>query len=273
MQTVENTLSKLKLNTVCREANCPNSSECYSRKTATFMILGTNCTRNCRFCNVRHGNPAPPQPEEPGNVAQAIKELELKYVVVTSVTRDDLPDGGDGHFAKTVHEIRQISRGTLIEILIPDFKGDPKALKTVAEAKPDVISHNMETIQKLYPEVRPQAEYARSLELLGKIKTLCPDIRTKSGFMVGLGETKEQVIKLLGDLREVSCELLTIGQYLAPTKQHYPVQEYIEPTMFDEYKTIAKEMGFAHVASAPLVRSSYQAAAAFDQPPPCPPSY
>jgi len=259
VETVGKILNDFNLNTVCREANCPNCSECFSRKTATFLILGTNCTRNCRFCNVRNAPPSDPGIDEPKNVALATEKLGLKYVVVTSVTRDDLPDGGAGHFAKTISEIRLAAPETVIEVLIPDLGGNVDALKAVVDAAPDVISHNMETVRPLYPDVRPEAQYDRSLLLLKNIKRLDPGIRSKSGFMVGLGETKAQVSQLLDDLREASCEILTIGQYLAPSKLHYPVKEYIEPALFEEYGDIARSKGFNFVASAPLVRSSYHA--------------
>jgi len=263
LATVEEILTRLRLNTVCREADCPNYMECFSRKTATFMILGTNCTRDCRFCNVHNDLPEIPDPDEPIKIALAIKELELKYVVVTSVTRDDLPDGGAGHFAKVILEVRRASPETVIEVLIPDFKGNLDALKIVTDASPDVISHNMETVEPLYAAVRPQAGYARSLNLLKNIKLLNPNIHSKSGIMVGLGETKEDVHKLFDDLRENCCEFLTIGQYLAPSKQHIPVAEYIEPCLFEEYGETARQKGFEFVASAPFVRSSYNASEAF----------
>jgi lipoic acid synthetase len=259
MEAVEQILENLNLNTVCREANCPNYMECFSRKTATFMILGTACTRDCRFCNVRHGEPLPPDPEEPQNVARAVKELGLQYVVITSVTRDDLPDGGAEHFAEVISAIKEYAPETAIEVLIPDFKGDLSALKTITDASPTVISHNMEAVKSLYSDVRPQAEYRRSLNVLKNIKELNPKIRSKSGIMVGLGETREQVYELFDDLREACCEFLTIGQYLAPTKEHLQVQEYIEPSAFEEYKTAATQKGFEFVASAPFVRSSYHA--------------
>ncbi|MDR0654661.1 MAG: lipoyl synthase, partial [Synergistaceae bacterium] len=218
VETVEKLISELGLNTVCREAMCPNYGECFSSLTATFMILGRNCTRNCRFCNVTSAEPSPVDTEEPLNVARGTSRLGLRYAVITSVTRDDLPDGGAAHFAETIKAIRAESPNTAIEVLIPDFRGDYDALKTVADAGPDVISHNMETVAALYAEVRPEAEYNRSLELLGRIKKLNAAIRSKSGIMVGLGETREQVLELFGDLRKQGCELLTIGQYLAPSK-------------------------------------------------------
>ena len=252
---VEEILKRLDLNTVCREAKCPNSMECFSRKTATFMILGTACTRNCSFCNVDFGPPQLVKKDEPDNIAQAVKKLGLQYVVITSVTRDDLPDGGAKHFARVIHAIHNTSPVTAVEVLIPDFNF--RSLEIVAGAGPEVIGHNMETVESLYPLVRPQAEYRRSLDLLRNIKAM--NIRSKTGIMLGLGETKEQVFALIDDLREVGCDILTIGQYLAPSKSHFPVQKYIEPEQFDEYKKTAEEKGFIHVSSAPFVRSSYNA--------------
>jgi lipoic acid synthetase len=259
VEAVEKLIRELGLNTVCREAMCPNYGECFSSLTATFMILGRNCTRNCRFCNVTSAEPSPVDPDEPLSVARGVARLGLRYAVITSVTRDDLPDGGAAHFAGTVRAIRAASPNTVIEVLIPDFRGDYDALKTVADAGPDVISHNMETVASLYSEVRPEAEYDRSLNLLGRIKSLNGTIRSKSGVMAGLGETRGQMLELFGDLRKQGCELLTIGQYLAPSKLHRPVAEYVTPEMFEEYGRIAGEMGFAFVASAPFVRSSYKA--------------
>jgi len=261
-EIVEQTLRRLNLNTVCREANCPNYSECFSRKTATFMIMGTNCTRSCRFCNVRNGKPQDLDPEEPKNIACAVKELGLKYVVITSVTRDDLPDGGAGHFSKVISEIKQASPGVAIETLVPDFMGNIRSVDTVAKASPTVISHNMETVKSLYSKVRPQAKYTRSLNVLQSVKQSNRRVHLKSGIMLGFGETKEQVYELFEDLRNVGCEFLTIGQYLAPSKNHFPVQEYVEPSRFKEYGAQAKAMGFDFVASAPLVRSSYNASEA-----------
>ena len=258
-EAVAGVLQALNLNIVCNEAACPNHMECFSRKTATFMILGTACTRNCRFCNVRNEPPKPIDIDEPKRIAQAVRELDMRYVVITSVTRDDLPDGGAAHFADVISSIRANSPTTAIEVLIPDFGGDIAALKTAADALPNVISHNMETVSKLYSAVRPQADYMRSLELLANIKKLNPAIHSKSGIMLGLGETEAQVYELFDDLRNVGCEFLTIGQYLAPTREHLPVFEYIEPYRFEEYGKIAREKGFSFVASAPLVRSSYHA--------------
>jgi len=258
-EVVEQTLRRLNLNTVCKEANCPNYSECFSRKTATFMILGTNCTRKCRFCNVRNGQPQHLDPEEPKNIARAVKELELMYVVITSVARDDLPDGGAEHFSIVISEIKHAVPGVAIETLVPDFMGNIRSIETVAKASPNVISHNMETVKSLYSKVRPQADYNCSLKVLLRIKQSNQKVHSKSGIMLGFGETEEQVYELFKDLRSVGCEFLTIGQYLAPSKKHFPVQEYVHPSQFEEYGAQAKAMGFDFVASAPLVRSSYNA--------------
>ena len=256
---VNNMLDSLGLNTVCKEAICPNQSECYENKTATFMILGVNCTRNCRFCNVEYKLPQGIDSKEPEKIGLATKELGLDYIVVTSVTRDDLPDGGAGQFMATIHALRKYCPETKVEVLIPDFKGDLKALQEVAVARPDVISHNVETVPALYQQVRPEAIYTRSLKIIEEVKKLNNTIYSKSGLMVGLGETKEQVIQVMEDLRRVNCDFLTIGQYLAPSKKHYPVAEYIHPELFEEYKEIALKREFQHVASGPFVRSSYYA--------------
>lgn len=256
---VEKMLARLSLHTVCEEANCPNLMECYNRKTATFMILGKVCTRNCTFCNVEKGLTQTVDPDEPLHVAQAVQELGLKHVVITSVTRDDLPDGGAGHYADVIREIRGLETDVVIEVLIPDFQGSRLSLIKVVEAKPDIINHNVETVPRLYPEVRPQAVYDRSLTLLEEVKTMDPDILTKSGIMVGLGETEDEVIRTLQDLREHGCDILTIGQYLAPSQRHHPIVEYIHPDIFEKYKKISEEMGFKYTASGPLVRSSYMA--------------
>ena len=256
---VNNMLNLLGLNTVCKEAICPNQSECYENKTATFMILGTSCTRNCRFCNVEHRSPQAVDAKEPEKIGLATKELGLDYIVITSVTRDDLPDGGAGQFVATIHALRKYCPETKVEVLIPDFKGDLKALKKVAVARPDVISHNLETVPALYQQVRPEAIYTRSLNIIEEVKKMNNTIYSKSSLMVGLGETKEQVIQVMEDLRGVNCDFLTIGQYLAPSKKHYPVAEYIHPEIFEEYKEIALKKRFKHVASGPFVRSSYHA--------------
>lgn len=252
-------LDRLTLHTVCEEADCPNLGECFSRRTATFMILGRFCTRNCTFCNVQKCKPTPVDPDEPAHVAQAVKELNLRHVVITSVTRDDLPDGGAGHFARVIGEIRKLDGEVAVEVLIPDFRGDKNALAAVVEAGPKIINHNVETVPRLYPEVRPMAVYRRSLELLADVKRMDAGMLTKSGIMVGLGEREDEVIELFGDLREAGCDLLTVGQYLAPSKSHHHVVEYIHPDVFEKYREKALEMGFLHVASAPLVRSSYLA--------------
>jgi lipoic acid synthetase len=252
-------LRQLDLNTVCREADCPNCLECYAAKTATFMILGTKCTRNCTFCNVTCGSPDAPDPLEPEHVAEAVARLGLRYAVITSVTRDDLPDGGARHFAETITAVRRREPKTAVEVLIPDFRGDDAALLTVADASPDVISHNMETVRTLYPEVRPQADYTRSLNLIKNIRRMNPNIKSKSGIMLGLGETKEQVCEAFGDLIDAECAFLTVGQYLAPSPAHYAVREYVRPEVFEEYKMIADKLGFEFTASAPFVRSSYRA--------------
>ncbi|MDR3121751.1 MAG: lipoyl synthase [Clostridiales bacterium] len=264
-QLVEDTLAGLRLNTVCREAGCPNSGECFARGTATFLILGDVCTRDCRFCAVRGGAPSAPDAEEPERVARAVAALGLRHAVVTSVTRDDLPDGGARFFAATVAAVRQTSPAARIELLIPDFAGDRAALAAVAAAGPDVIGHNMETVAALYADVRPQADYRRSLSLLSGLAGMNGGIRRKSGFMLGLGESRAQVLALMEDLRAAGCELLTIGQYLAPTRAHLPVVEYVRPDVFSEYGDIAKSMGFLGVQSAPFVRSSYRAESAFER--------
>ncbi|WML37052.1 lipoyl synthase [Clostridium sp. OS1-26] len=262
-EDVHEVLKKYSLNTVCTEANCPNRMECYNKRTATFMILGKNCTRNCTFCNVTKKEPEAVDVNEPVHVAKAVEKLNLKHAVITSVTRDDLEDGGSAHFAEVIKEIRKLNKGVTIEVLIPDFNGDEQALKNVVVAKPDVINHNVETAPSLYKKVRPMAIYKRSLELLANVKNIDNSILTKSGFMLGLGETEEDVIGILKDLRDVKCDIVTIGQYLAPSSKHHPIIEYVHPDIFKKYETIGLEMGFKHVASAPLVRSSYHAEEVF----------
>ena len=256
---VEEILKRLSLHTVCEEANCPNMGECFSRSTATFMILGNFCTRDCTFCNVQKNEPQAVDPTEPIRVAKAVRELNLKHIVITSVTRDDLPDGGAGHFAKVIESIKELDKNVVVEVLIPDFQGSLEALSKVAEAKPEIINHNVETVPHLYSEVRPMAVYARSLELLRNVKALDGNIYSKSGIMVGLGETEHEVLDVFRDLRDVGCDFLTIGQYLAPSKKHHPVVEYIHPDLFQRYKEQALNIGFKYVASGPLVRSSYLA--------------
>lgn len=258
-EKVRGLVSRGRLHTVCQEAKCPNVWECFSRETATFLIMGPYCTRNCRFCAVAHGPLGPPDPEEPARVAKAVQEMQLSYAVITSVTRDDLPDGGARFFAETIQEIRKRMAEVFIEVLIPDFQGDPDALQTVLEARPDVLNHNIETAPRLYASVRPEADYRRSLECLRWVKQYDPSMPTKSGLMLGLGESPEEVKETLGDLLEVGCTMLTLGQYLQPTKEHLRVARYVPPEEFADWKETALGMGFAEVASGPFVRSSYHA--------------
>ena len=273
-EKVRRLLAGSHLSTVCQEAKCPNMWECFSQKTATFMILGSQCTRNCQFCNVTPGFPPPPDPLEPKRVAQAALELGLSYVVVTSVTRDDLPDGGASHFAATIHEIKKLlPLGTRVEVLIPDFQGDETALHTVMDAHPHVLNHNVETVPALYAKARPQAKYQQSLTLLHRASLYQPkgqmkDISTpeisdgipvKSGLMVGLGETREALEQTICDLKAHGCDILTIGQYLQPSRDHLPVAEYYSPKAFKELEVFARSKGFKTVASGPFVRSSYRA--------------
>jgi lipoic acid synthetase len=252
-------LRKHRLSTVCEEARCPNRSECFSKPTATFMILGASCTRNCGFCSVNSSGPEPVDEREPENVAEAAAEMGLRYVVVTSVTRDDLSDGGARHFARTIEAVKRLLPSAKTEVLTPDFKGDFDALKIVLDARPDVYNHNIETIERLYPAVRPQADFRRSLSVLAKAKETARGTFIKSGFMLGLGETREEAVRMLRDLREAGCDFVTIGQYLQPTRKNLPVVEYVSPEVFEELKTIALGMGFKYAASAPLVRSSMNA--------------
>jgi len=247
------------LHTVCQEARCPNQWECFSCRTATFLIMGSRCTRACRFCAVEHGPLAPPDPGEPARVAAAAQRMGLHYVVVTSVTRDDLPDGGAGIFAETVRAIRSRLPETFIEVLIPDFQGDMEALRTVVTARPDVLNHNLETVPRLYPSVRPGAKYVRSLDLLRRAKRYAPSLPTKSGLMLGLGESPEEIHQTLQDLLDTGCSMLTLGQYLQPSKAHLEVVRYVPPEEFDRWREVAMAMGFARVASGPFVRSSYHA--------------
>lgn len=252
-----------RLHTVCQEACCPNMFECFSRHTATFLILGDHCTRDCAFCAVRHGALQPPDPEEAQRVADTAEELKLGYVVVTSVTRDDLPDGGAGQFAATIRALRRTIAGVRVEVLIPDFQGDTAALQTVLDAGPDVLNHNIETIPRLYAAARPQALYQRSLRLLEDAAALTPHIATKSGLMLGLGETDNEIQASLGDLRRVHCRILTLGQYLQPGPENHPVIRYVPPEEFSRWRESALAMGFDDVAAGPFVRSSYRAEHAF----------
>lgn len=253
-------LRNLGVETVCEQAMCPNMGECFSAKTATFLILGKNCTRNCRFCNIQKADPLAVDEQEPEKVAQAVRQLGLKHVVITSVTRDDLSDGGADIFAQTVNCIREKLPNVSVEILIPDFGFSLAALEIVAKAKPDIIAHNLETVPSLYRQVRQGSDYLRSLGVLRVLKEISPQLKTKSGLMLGLGEKMDEVLAVMQDLRSVHCDLLSIGQYLAPSKQHYPVKDYILPEQFDDYRQKAKEFGFLHIQSAPYVRSSYLAA-------------
>ena len=256
---VERLLKGLSLHTVCEEATCPNRMECFNKGTATFMILGSICTRNCRFCDVVKGKPGAVDPMEPENLAKATKELKLRHVVITSVTRDDLEDGGADQFVKCIEKVREYNKGTSIEVLIPDLRGNIEALAKIVAAAPEIINHNVETVPRLYKDVRPMADYQQSLEVLANVKKLNPKIFTKSGIMVGLGEKEEEVVRLFGVLREVDCDFLTVGQYLQPSKKHHPVIEYVHPDIFKDYEKVAYELGFKHVASGPFVRSSYNA--------------
>jgi lipoic acid synthetase len=249
----------LGLHTVCEEANCPNIGECWHHGTATFMILGSTCTRSCGYCNVTHGAPLPPDQQEPVKVASAIQALALNYVVVTSVDRDDLPDFGATHFARTIAETRARIPGCRIEVLIPDFQGDEAALRVVLDAKPDVLNHNIETVPRLYRTARPGGRYPRALEVLSRTRRLAPSMATKSGLMVGLGEEWDEVVATLKDLRAADVNIVTIGQYLRPSLANLPMVRYYTPAEFAELKRIALGLGFGHVESGPLVRSSYHA--------------
>jgi len=254
-------LKDLRLNTVCEEALCPNMGECFNKKQATFIILGSICTRACGFCGVTKGAPLPLDADEPGRIAQAVQRLGLTHLVLTSVTRDDLADGGATVFAGTISYIRSKNKTIMIETLIPDFKADREALAVLVNAKPDIIAHNLETISRLYPEIRPTgASYNRSLEVLCILKNIAPNIPLKSGFMLGFGEKKEEVLNMLDDLIKAGCSYLSIGQYLAPSFQHIPVKEYLAPEIFKKYEEEAYERGFKYVKSGPYVRSSYAAA-------------
>ncbi|RRD58258.1 lipoyl synthase [Comamonadaceae bacterium OH2545_COT-014] len=257
---IKNILRSNKLVTVCEEASCPNIGECFGHGTATFMIMGDKCTRRCPFCDVGHGRPDPLDPDEPANLARTIAQLRLKYVVITSVDRDDLRDGGSQHFVDCIRETRARSPGTQIEILVPDFRGrDDRALGILQAAPPDVLNHNLETVPRLYKQARPGSDYAFSLNLLKKFKAMHPQVPTKSGLMVGLGETDEEILQVMRDLRAHDVDMLTIGQYLAPSSAHIPVQRYVHPDTFKMFETEAYRMGFTHAAVGALVRSSYHA--------------
>ncbi|MGB0466615.1 MAG: lipoyl synthase [Pontibacterium sp.] len=260
VQKVKKQLRELKLHTVCEEAACPNLAECFSKRTATFMIMGAICTRRCPFCDVAHGRPMGLDENEPRHVAESIQTLNLRYAVITSVDRDDLRDGGAGHFANVIREARALNKGLTLEILVPDFRGKmDAALDALSAQTPDVFNHNMETVPSLYDSVRPGADYFWSLNLLYQFKRRHPEIPTKSGLMVGLGETKDELIQVMKDLRANGVDMLTIGQYLQPSKHHLAVERYVTPAEFKEYETIGLALGFTNVASGPMVRSSYHA--------------
>ncbi len=261
---VNKLIHSLNLNTVCHGANCPNRLECFSKKTATFMIMGSICSRHCRFCNIESGTLLPPDINEPHRVAEGVKTLDLKHAVVTSVTRDDLDDGGAFMFAETIKAISKSSPSTTIEVLIPDFNGSLDALKKVIDASPHIINHNVETVSRLYPSIRPEADYQQSLRLLKNIKAHTPHIYSKSGFMLGLGERPEEIYALIDDLQEAGVDILTIGQYLPPSPDHAPLVAYIHPDQFKDYGEYATKIGIPAVASSPLVRSSYNAMETFD---------
>ena len=259
-QVVEGLLGELRLATVCQEARCPNRGECFASGTATFLIAGDTCTRGCRFCAVETRAPLPLDPEEPTRVAEAVARLGLRHAVVTMVTRDDLPDGAAGHVAATIGAIRQAAPDAAVEVLVSDFGGDMQAVDAVLAARPDVFNHNVETVPRLYAEVRPGADYARSVSVLARAAASAPAMPVKSGLMLGFGETPDEVVAVMRDLRDAGCDLLTLGQYLRPSAGHLPVAEFVEPSVFASLGREARRLGFSGVASAPLVRSSYHAA-------------
>jgi lipoic acid synthetase len=258
-EQVKELIGKGRLHTVCQEARCPNMWECFSQQTATFLIMGSRCTRDCRFCSVAQGPAGPPDPAEPERVADAARQMGLRYVVITSVTRDDLADGGAAFFAETIAAVHRRIPSAKVEVLIPDFQGNVQALKAVLNARPDVLNHNIETVPRLYATVRPQARYRRSLQLLSRAKKYAPELPIKSGLMLGMGESAEEIRSTLQDLDAAGCRILTLGQYLQPSKAHLPVKRYVSPAEFENWKNIALEMGFCEVASGPFVRSSYHA--------------
>ncbi len=264
MDSMQNMVKHLRLHTVCEEAHCPNVGECFGNKTATFMILGETCTRGCRFCAVGKGSALPPDPQEPQHLAEAVKELGLRHAVITSVTRDDLPDGGAAHFAKTIEAVRKLNPGTTIEVLIPDFQGDEEALKAVLKAKPEILNHNIETVPSLYETVRPGADFERSLLLLKRVKEYGGDILSKTGIMVGLGESPHEMTMVMERLVALKCDIFTIGQYLQPSAEHLPVEEFVTPEQFEAYRQEGLALGLVFVESGPFIRSSYNAARALE---------
>jgi lipoic acid synthetase len=258
-EKVKTVIGKDRLHTVCQEAKCPNMWECFSQQTATFLIMGSRCTRDCRFCSVAYGPTEPPDPAEPERVATAARQMGLRYVVITSVTRDDLPDGGAAFFAATIEAAHRQIPSAKVEVLIPDFQGNAEALQTVLDARPDVLNHNIETVPRLYTLVRPQARYKRSLQLLSRVQKYAPGLPIKSGLMLGLGESSEEIRATLKDLIDAGCRILTLGQYLQPSKAHLPIKRFVTPEEFEQWRQIAIEIGFSEVASGPFVRSSYHA--------------
>jgi len=264
LRSMERLIQNKHLHTVCHEAKCPNKGVCFQSKSVTFMILGKNCTRNCNFCNVTYEAPMVVDHDEPMHIAKAVEELGLKHVVITSVTRDDLQDQGAGHFAATIRAIKALKCETTVEVLIPDLQGNKDLLSIIVKAKPDVIGHNLETIERLYSSVRPQANYNRSLQVLSMVKEMDASIYTKSGIMVGLGETPQEVESLMQDLRSVHCDIFTVGQYLRPSDNHLEIVEYVTPDQFKSYELEGKQMGFKAIAAGPFVRSSFNALAVFD---------
>jgi lipoyl synthase len=265
MSKVERLLADLKLHTVCEGAHCPNIGQCFAGGTATFMIMGDVCTRNCTFCAVGKGTPLPLDPEEPAHVAEAVKQLGLNYVVITCVTRDDLGDGGASHFADTIRSLHAKIPSLRVEVLVSDFKGNSDSVRIAVSAGPEVFAHNLETVPRLYPFVRPMANYRRSLDVLRQAKDFDRSIITKSGLMLGLGEERDEVVEVMRDLRQAGCELLSLGQYLAPSPSHHPVVRFVTPEEFAEYEAIGMREGFKGVASAPLVRSSFRAGELYDR--------
>lgn len=261
LRQMQDLIKGMTLHTVCEEALCPNVGECFNSRTATFLLMGDVCTRNCNFCAVRHGNPLPLDPDEPRHIAEACKALGLKYVVLTCVTRDDLADGGASHMAFVVKEVKKLNPAAKVELLTSDLAGNRDALKSLLEAPLDVFAHNVETVPSLYPAVRPQADYERSLAVIDIAKAIAPKVLTKSGIMVGLGETYEEVIEVMCDLISVGCDILTIGQYLQPSSSHLPVREFVHPKQYQMYEQKGLELGFKYVVAGPLVRSSYKAGA------------
>jgi len=260
---IKSLLRSAKLHTICEEAKCPNLAECFGSGTAVFLILGNVCTRNCRYCNVSHGKPGILNPTEPEDLADSVKKLGLKYVVITSVTRDDLSDGGASVFAETISKVKHLNPGCMVEVLIPDFKGNISALKSVVDSDPDVVNHNIEVVKELFSDIRPEGDYKISLKVLSNIKKLKSNIKSKSGFMVGIGETSDQILNTMKDLKKSDVDFLTIGQYLQPTKKHASIRKYYTPAEFKEFIKIGLDLGFKHVESGPLVRSSYHAANVF----------